>query len=180
VGRIFAGPGVAGWGRRSAVAGPTIFGAGEATVDGMNERQDNEKAVRASDTERERVAKLVSAAAGDGRLTIAEADERLEQIYTTRYRHELAEYVSDLPAGAPESPARPARGLDRFPARLRVHAGVALALSVLLIVRWVAMDVPFFWPAGPMFLLWGSFLLHARFVGAGGVPPWMRQRTGRI
>ncbi len=146
----------------------------------MNERQGNEKAVRASDTERERVAKLVSAAAGEGRLDIAEADERLEQIYTTRFRHELAEFVVDLPAGAPRPPVRrPAGGLDRFPARLRVHAGVALALSVLLIVRWVAMDVPFFWPAGPMFLLWGSFLLHARFVRSGAVPPWVRPGADR-
>lgn len=142
-------------------------------MDTMNERQDDEKAVRASDTERERIAKLVSAAAGEGRLSIAEADERLEQIYTTRYRHELAAFVTDLPAGVPQTP-RPAPTRDRFPARLRVHAAVALALSVLLVVRWVVMDVPFFWPAGPLVLLWGSFLLHTRFVRSGGVPPWVR------
>ncbi|MFC4858730.1 DUF1707 SHOCT-like domain-containing protein [Actinophytocola glycyrrhizae] len=145
----------------------------------MNERQDAGKAVRASDAERERIAKLVGEAAGEGRLTIEEADDRLEHVYTTRYRHELAEFVSDLPAGRPRAP-RPARGRDRFPARLRVHAAVAVVLSVVLILRWVAMDVPYFWPAGPMFLLWGSFLLHARFVrGGGGVPPWVAEgRTG--
>jgi hypothetical protein len=33
------------------------------------------------------------------------------------------------------------------------------------------MDVPFFWPAGPMLLLWGSFLLHARFVRT---PPFLQ------
>ena len=146
----------------------------------MNERQDIEKAVRASDTERERIAKIVSEAAGEGRLSIAEADERLERIYTTRFRNELAEFVSDLPAGAAPAPVRrPANGLERFPIRLRVHAAVAVVVSVLLVLRWVAMDVPFFWPAGPMFLLWGSFLLHARFVrSGGGVPPWARQRPG--
>lgn len=146
----------------------------------MNERQDIEKAVRASDTERERIAKLVSEAAGEGRLNMTEAEERLEQIYTTKFRHELAEFVSDLPAGTPAVPARrTARGIDRFPTRLRVHAGIAVVLSVLLILRWTAMDVPFFWPAGPMFVLWGSFLLHARFVrNGGGVPPWARQRPG--
>jgi hypothetical protein len=155
---------------------PTTACGEKATVDTMNERLDNEKAVRASDTERERIAKLVSAAAGEGRLNIAEADERLERIYATRYRHELAEFVTDLPAGVP--PARSvAPRLDRFPARLRVHVAVALALSVLLMVRWVAMDVPFFWPAGPLFLLWGSVLLHTRFVRSGGVPPWVRRGT---
>jgi hypothetical protein len=144
----------------------------------MNERQDIDRTVRASDAERERIARLVSEAAGEGRLSIAEADERLERVYTTKFRHELAEFVSDLPADAP-APARPAvRGLDRFPTRLRVHATVAVVVSVLLILRWAAMDVPFFWPAGPMFVLWGTFLLHARFVRAGGVPPWARQRSG--
>jgi Domain of unknown function (DUF1707) len=142
----------------------------------MNERQDIEKAVRASDTERERVAKLVSEAAGEGRLSIAEADERLERIYTTKFRHELAEFVDDLPEDRPRT--TPARGLERFPIRLRVHAAIAVVMSVMLILRWAAMDVPFFWPAGPMFLLWGSFLLHARFVRSGGVPPWARQRSG--
>lgn len=125
---------------------------------------DIEKAVRASDSERERVAKLISEAAGEGRLTVAEADERLERVYATRFRHELDEYVADLPA-----PQAPERRLDRFPPRLRVHAAVAVVVSVLLILRWAAMDVPFFWPAMPLFLLWGSFLVHTRFVRLGGV-----------
>ena len=150
----------------------------------MNERQDIQTAVRASDAERERIAKMISEAAGEGRLSIAEADDRLERVYTTKFRHELAAFVSDLPAGAsdsgPTSDVRrqTARGLERFPTRLRVHAAVAVVVSVLLILRWAAMDVPFFWPAGPMFVLWGSFLLHARFVRSGGVPPWARQRSG--
>ncbi len=142
----------------------------------MNERQDIETAVRASDAERERIAKMLSEAAGEGRLSIAEADDRLERVYTTKFRHELAEFVADLPEDAPRT--TPGRRLERFPARLRVHAAVAVVMSVLLILRWAAMDVPFFWPAGPMFLLWGSFLLHARFVRSGGVPPWARQRSG--
>jgi hypothetical protein len=142
----------------------------------MNERQDIETAVRASDVERERVAKLISAAAGEGRLSIAEADDRLERVYTTKFRHELAEFVTDLPDEEPRT--QPGRRPERFPARLRAHAAVAVVMSVLLILRWAAMDVPFFWPAGPMFLLWGSFLLHTRFVHAGGVPPWARQRFG--
>ena len=142
----------------------------------MNERQEIQTAVRASDTERERIAKMISEAAGEGRLSIQEADDRLERVYTTKFRHELAEFVTDLPDDTPRR--QPGRPLDRFPTRLRVHAAVAVVVSVMLILRWVAMDVPFFWPAGPMFLLWGSFLLHARFVRSGGVPPWARQRSG--
>lgn len=121
---------------------------------------DIEKAVRASDTERERVAKLISEAAGEGRLSVTEAGERLERVYTTKFRHELAGFVADLPTE--ETPRTPTRRFERFPARLRVHLSVAVVVSVLLILRWVATDAPFFWPAGPMFVLWGTFLLHAR------------------
>lgn len=150
----------------------------------MNERQDPrviEKAVRASDTERERIAKMVSEAAGEGRLSIAEADDRLNQIYTTTFRHELAEFVADLPEGTKDAPA-PSTRAERFPTRLRVHLGIAVAFTVMLIVRWVASDVPYFWPAGPMVLLWGSFLLHARSLRRGGLPrtpqspPWWVER----
>jgi Domain of unknown function (DUF1707) len=142
--------------------------------------------VRASDAERERVAKLVSDAAGEGRLTLAEADERMNQIYAAKYRHELAEFVADLPGGDPGNevdtdprPA-PARRFTALPQRLRVHATVAAVLSVFLIVRWVASGVPFFWPAGPMLLLWGSLFAHAAYLRRGvrqwGPSPWGVER----
>jgi len=135
----------------------------------MNEpREQNSPAtaVRASDGERERVAKLVSDAAGEGRLTLAEAEERLDRLYATKFRHELAEFVADLPTREDERPAprRPAPGPAGTLARLRVHAAIAVVLSVFLITRWIASDAPFFWPAGPMFFLFGSLLLHARVV----------------
>lgn len=150
----------------------------------MNERQDPrviEKAVRASDSERERIAKMVSEAAGEGRLSIAEADERLDQIYAATFRHELAEFVADLPEDAKDAPP-PRTRAERFPTRLRAHLVIAAVFTVMLIVRWVASDVPYFWPAGPMVVLWGSFLLHARFLRRGGSPrqlqspPWWVER----
>ena len=141
------------------------------TMSDMNEPRDHmppATAVRASDSEREQAARLVSEAAGEGRLTLAEAEERLDRVYATRYRHELAAFVADLPAKEEvrrRQPGRPARlPLASAPARLRVHAAVAVVLSVFLITRWVASDAPFFWPAGPMFFLFGSLLLHARLV----------------
>ncbi len=148
----------------------------------MNEIRET-SAVRASDAERERVAKIVSDAAGEGRLTLGEAEERLELIYATRFRHELNQHVADLPDDRRRGPA-PDPGPGRFPVRLRVHAAVAVVVSVLLIVRWATLDVPFFFPAFPMFFLFGSLLLHARLVywsRAGGGPPrgpWGRQGDG--
>jgi Domain of unknown function (DUF1707) len=116
--------------------------------------------VRASDAERERVATMVSDAAGEGRLTLAEAEQRMESIYAATYRAELDQYVADLP----ERPTAARGPAGRFPVRLRIHAAVAVVVSVLLIVRWTALDVPYFFPAVPMVFLFGSLLLHARMV----------------
>jgi hypothetical protein len=153
----------------------------------MNEPRESRSGqppLRASDAERERVAKLVSDAAGEGRLTLAEAEERMDLIYATKFRHELDTFVADLPDGAPRPrPATtPAGRFAVVPRRLRVHATVAVVLSVFLIVRWVASGVPFFWPAGPMFLLFGSLAVHAAVVARtrGGrqwsQPPWGIER----
>lgn len=156
----------------------------------MNENREttrNTTDVRASDAERERVAKLVSDAAGEGRLTLEEAEDRLEQIYATRFRHELDQYIADLPGGHPADRrgAGPIRGPGgRFPVRLRVHAAIAVVLSVLLIVRWATLDVPFFFPIFPIFFLFASLVIHARVVGwsrSGGGQwrgPWGRQQYG--
>jgi uncharacterized protein DUF1707 len=137
----------------------------------------NENQVRASDAERERIAKMVNDAAGEGRLSLPEAEERLTRIYETTYRHELSEYVADLPAE--QRRPGPAVPTGRFPTRLRIHAAVAAAVSALLIVRWIVSDVPFFFPAGPMFFLWGSFVIHTVMVTRirrGYGPPWLTNR----
>lgn len=134
--------------------------------------------VRASDAERERVATMVSDAAGEGRLTLAEAEQRMESIYAAKYRAELDQYVEDLPGGRPERPPAVRGPAGRFPVRLRVHAAVAVVVSVLLIVRWAALDVPYFFPAIPMVFLFGSLLLHARFAAGQGPVGWRPRRGG--
>jgi hypothetical protein len=62
--------------------------------------------LRASHDDRDRVVELLRVAAGDGRLTAEELDQRLELAMTARTYGELARLVSDLPdspdvAGAP-------------------------------------------------------------------------------
>jgi hypothetical protein len=54
--------------------------------------------LRASDSDRERVVALLSAAAADGRLTLSEHTERVELAYSARTLGELAELTSDLAA----------------------------------------------------------------------------------
>jgi hypothetical protein len=55
--------------------------------------------MRASDAERELAVDILRVATGEGRLTVAELDERLETALTARTLSELAALTADLPAG---------------------------------------------------------------------------------
>lgn len=80
--------------------------------------------LRASDADRERAAETLRHAAGEGRLTMDELDERLNTAYESRTRTELERLVSDVvvpgegPAPAPSAysrlPVRPGAGGARW------------------------------------------------------------------
>jgi Domain of unknown function (DUF1707) len=53
--------------------------------------------LRCSDVEREQTSVALYRAAGDGRLTMDETEERLGMVYTARFRHELDALTIDLP-----------------------------------------------------------------------------------
>jgi hypothetical protein len=61
--------------------------------------------LRASDSDRENVAEELRKSCVEGRITVDELDERLEDVMTARTLGELSELVSDLPS----SPAPAAR-----------------------------------------------------------------------
>ena len=77
----------------------------------MNVPQPSEAArpaipVRASDADREQAAAVLQAATADGRLPVAELDERLGLVYNAKSKDELASIVKDLqpaawPGGSP-------------------------------------------------------------------------------
>jgi hypothetical protein len=52
--------------------------------------------LRASDADRDVAADVLCAAVADGRLTLAELDERLEDVLSARTLRELARLISDL------------------------------------------------------------------------------------
>jgi hypothetical protein len=54
-------------------------------------------ALRCSDGEREQTSAVLHAAAGEGRLSLEEVEERLAKIYSARFRHELDAVTADLP-----------------------------------------------------------------------------------
>jgi hypothetical protein len=69
--------------------------------------------LRVSHEDRDEVAEALRVAAGDGRLTADELDERLEQALTARTYDDLAGLLTDLPpVGA--APAAPAKELVRI------------------------------------------------------------------
>jgi Domain of unknown function (DUF1707) len=78
-------------------------------------------ALRASDADRERTADLLRRAAGEGRLTVEELDERLEVAYATVTLGELERLVADVvaPAGSDDAIA----GINGRPGRLTVRPG---------------------------------------------------------
>lgn len=118
--------------------------------------------LRVSDAERERVAEQLRAAAGEGRLTLAESDERQAAAYAASTREDLAVLTADLPR--PDAPERPS-GRALSPAarrRLAVHATIVAVIAISMVVRWALGPVWFFWPLFPAFWLAVSVLVHYR------------------
>jgi hypothetical protein len=58
---------------------------------------DDRPELRASDEDRDRAVEIIRVAAGDGRLSAAELDERLDLALTARTTNELAALTADLP-----------------------------------------------------------------------------------
>lgn len=78
---------------------------------------EDRRALRAADADREAVAEQLRTAAGDGRLTMEELDERLGLAYAAKTYGELELVVRDLPDTAP------ARSADAEPLTLTAPLG---------------------------------------------------------
>lgn len=74
---------------------------------GSHDPDPHTPAVRASDAERHETARILQQAFSEGRLTVAEFDDRTSQAYQAQFRNELAQLTVDL------SPAR--RQFDGHP-----------------------------------------------------------------
>jgi hypothetical protein len=86
--------------------------------------------LRASHDDRDRVVEVLRVSAGDGRLTAAELDQRLELALTARTYGELAKLVSDLPTSAASAAATAPR--PKEVARIDCRSG-----HVRRVDRWV-------------------------------------------
>jgi hypothetical protein len=137
---------------------------------------DDAPPIRASNADRADVAERLAAALAEGRLTPAEAEERLTACHAAKYQQELTALTRDLPRSAPVAKAvAPARS-PLLATPFLVHTGLASLLSIMLVAVWsMAPHVPdidqghdgpqfqgdFFWPILPIFWLAVSVLVHA-------------------
>jgi Domain of unknown function (DUF1707)/Cell wall-active antibiotics response 4TMS YvqF len=69
--------------------------------------------LRASDADRDRVADVLRSAAADGRLTLAELEERLDALYAAKTYAELEPVMDDLPGTLDVLRVTPSTGLQR-------------------------------------------------------------------
>ncbi|WP_205629189.1 DUF1707 SHOCT-like domain-containing protein [Jiangella muralis] len=70
----------------------------------MDETSD-QRAMRASDADREQVADVLRQAASDGRLSLTELEERIEALYAAKTYADLEPVVGDLPGDLPLPPS---------------------------------------------------------------------------
>jgi hypothetical protein len=140
--------------------------------------------LRAADADRAKVADRLRVALDEGRLSLDEYDERLQQAYAAKTYGELDRLLVDLPTVAPAERSQvaphPAAAAQAEPARSgaspaevrRWLAGVwgAWLIAVLInVVIWAAVslgnhEVIYFWPiwvGGP----WGAVLLAITISG---------------
>lgn len=110
--------------------------------------------VLVTDDDRLRAASDVEAAAAAGLLTLAEADERLRDVWHARTRGALAAVLADLPAEWLAARRRSEAVLQAARLARRTLPGHVLswlALAALLVAIW-ALTTPtgYFWPVWPI------------------------------
>jgi hypothetical protein len=129
----------------------------------MNENWNGPNRLRTSDQEREQVAEILRAAMTEGRLTLAEGEERLATTYATKFRDELAPLTADLPDGGRRALAETPQARLATRRSLRRHGSFVLSIALILTGLWVLSGAQFFWPAIPLIFLVMGLVRHARW-----------------
>ena len=88
--------------------------------------------LRVSDADREQAAELLRQAAGDGRITFDELDQRLGAAYAARTYGDLGEVTADLPASGEQRPGALVTAPGTFPAsRIGGEPGSGVSIAIL-------------------------------------------------
>jgi hypothetical protein len=119
--------------------------------------------LRTSDAERETVAEILRAAMAEGRIDLAEGEERLAGAYAAKYRDELAPLTADLPDGGRRALSRTPQARAATRRSLSRHASVVMIVAGLLTALWILSGADFFWPVIPLSFLVIGLIKHARY-----------------
>lgn len=113
---------------------------GEMSPTGKRSAHGSSPELRASHADRDRVVEVLRVAAGDGRLTADELDERLEAALSARTLGELAELTADLPSVSDAAGATAAEVKDVVRIE-QVHSGPIERVGRWVVPRRLELDV---------------------------------------
>ncbi|MEC3915033.1 DUF1707 SHOCT-like domain-containing protein [Nocardia sp. CDC160] len=134
---------------------------------------------RASDAERAHVADLLGRHLADGRLDLAEYNDRLTRVYSTATREDLQLVLQDLPK-LPKTVAPRSTSRARFPIWQQIEGSAWLGVSLLCLFIWAAISLAageftYFWPIW-VTVPWGAVLVFRVAMGWESAA-WNRYRT---
>jgi hypothetical protein len=143
-------------------------------MDNVEEQSPRDR-MRVADTDREQVAGRLQSAHAEGRLDLAEYDERVRQAWAARTYGELDRLTADLPRGGPQSATVAPRTVpvdERSRGSRRAMVAGWLSVSLINLVIWATVCLSrmdwvypwWIWVVGPL----GAVLL------AG----WITERSG--
>ncbi|MFI6867347.1 DUF1707 domain-containing protein [Nocardia sp. NPDC050406] len=121
--------------------------------------------LRASDADRQKIVDRLRLAMDEGRLSLHEFDERLQQVYAAKTHGELVPLVSDLPKqkkgkGSGTLPAES----PGIPVWIKIMWTPWVFVNILCILIWLATGLGYFWPFW-VAVPWGLALLIPTFIG---------------
>ncbi|MBY4129467.1 DUF1707 domain-containing protein [Rhodococcus fascians] len=128
--------------------------------------------LRVSNGEREVVVNTLGQAMSEGRLTLVEYEQRLDAVWASTTRGDLAEVVHDLPAEEESAVDKPtAVDIARTTSEWREYLdewrwwlGAAVIMNGIWAVQWISDGEPnSYWPLWPLGI-WGIILIAMVFM----------------
>ncbi|MGW4844558.1 DUF1707 SHOCT-like domain-containing protein [Nocardia brasiliensis] len=121
---------------------------------------------RASNAERDKVVRLLARHLEDGRIDLAEYDQRTAQVYATTTTDDLQLVLSDLPELAKETAGQAG---SRIPIWQKIEGTSWLGVSVLVLFIWAAISLSvgeftYPWPIW-VIVPWGAVLVFRMLTG---------------
>ncbi|WP_280448305.1 DUF1707 SHOCT-like domain-containing protein [Nocardia brasiliensis] len=116
--------------------------------------------VRASDADREKIVEQLRLAMNEGRLSLHEFDDRVQQVYAAKTYGELTPVLADLPT---QRNTRAAVS-NRVPQWVVIMWTPWVFVNMLCLLIWAATGLGYFWPFW-VAVPWGCALLIPTAIG---------------